>query len=202
MRSADLTAAARIRETAMRLFAGRGVAGVSVRDVAEAAGVSPSLVIHHYKSKEGLKAAVDERATAAVIEAVAELGEGGPVAEASASLAAKFAANLEAEPVLPAYIRRMLIDGGPAGDALFRMLFDATVEALDALEKAGVVRPSGDAPARGAFLLVADLAVIVMREQIANVLGADPLGGDGLTRWTTTAMELYGPGLFTPEAGA
>ena len=77
MRAADLTAAARIRETAMGLFAERGVAAVSVRDVAEAAGVSPSLVIHHYKSKEGLKAAVDERATAAVIDAVAELGEGG-----------------------------------------------------------------------------------------------------------------------------
>ena len=186
----------------MRLFAGRGVAAVSVRDVAEAAGVSPSLVIHHYKSKEGLKTAVDERATAAVIEAVAELGEGGPVAEASASLAATFAANLDAEPVLPAYIRRMLLDGGAAGEALFRMLFEATVQALDALEKAGVVRQSGDGPARAAFLLVADLAVIVMREQIAGVLGADPLGGDGLTRWTRSAMELYGPGLFAPEAGA
>ena len=178
MRSADLTAAARIREAALRLFAGRGVAAVSVRDVAEAAGVSPSLVIHHYKSKDGLKAAVDEWATAAVIDAVAALGEGGPVAEASASLAATFAANLDAEPVLPAYIRRMLVDGGPAGEALFRMLFDATVQTLDALEQAGVVRPSDDGPARAAFVMVADLAVIVMREHIARVLGVDPLSRD------------------------
>jgi AcrR family transcriptional regulator len=202
MRSADFTAAARIRETAMRLFAERGVAAVSVRDVAEAAGVSPSLVIHHYNSKQGLKAAVDERATTAVIEAVAGLADGGPVTEASASLAATFAANLEAEPVLPAYIRRMLVDGGPAGEALFRMLFDATVQTLDELERAGIVRASQDALARAAFLMVADLAVIVMREQIAGVLGVDPLGGDGLERWTRTVMELYGPGLFTPEADA
>src|SRR5262249_43199546 len=124
VRSADLTAAARIRETAMRLFAERGVAAVSVRDVAEAGGVSAALVLPHFKPRDGLKGAVDERATAAVMEAVAELGEGGPVAEASASLAAKFAENLHAEPVLPAYIRRMLVDGGPAGEALFRMLFD------------------------------------------------------------------------------
>ncbi len=185
----------------MRLFAGRGVAAVSVRDVAEAAGVSPSLVIHHYKSKEGLKAAVDERATAAVIEAVAVLGGGGPVAEASASLGGAFAANLEAEPVLPRLQpahadRRRAGRRGSFPDALRRDGAGAGRAGV------GVVRPSVDAPARAAFVLVVDLAVIVMREQIAGVLGGDPLGGDGLTRWTRTAMELYGPGLFTPEAGA
>jgi AcrR family transcriptional regulator len=63
----------------MRLFAERGAAAVSVRDVADAAGVSPSLVIHHYKTKDGLKGAVDERATATLIEVVAELADAGPV---------------------------------------------------------------------------------------------------------------------------
>ena len=37
--------------------------------------------------------------------------------------------------MLPAYIRRMLVDGGPAGEALFRTLFDATVQTVDALER-------------------------------------------------------------------
>ena len=186
----------------MGLFAERGVAAVSVRDVADAADVSPSLVIHHYKSKVGLKAAVDERATATLIEVVAELAEAGPVEAASASLAAKFAANLDAQPVLPAYIRRMLVDGGPAGAALFRSLFDASVQAVDALEKAGVVRPAVDGPARAAFLMVSDLAVIILREQLAGVLGVDPLSAEGVARWTKTVMQLYGPGLFTSEAGA
>ena len=68
--------------------------------------------------------------------------------------------------------------------------------------RAGVVRPSDDGPARAAFLMVNDLARDLLREQIAGVLGVDPLSGDGVARWTQTAMELYGPGLFTPEAGA
>ncbi len=186
----------------MRLFAEHGVAAVSVRDIAEAADVSPSLVIHHYKSKDGLKAAVDERAAATLVEVFAELADTRPPEAAAASLAAKFAANLDAEPVLPAYVRRLLVDGGPVSEALFRSLFDAAVQAVDALEKTGVVRPSDDGPARAALLMVSDLAVIILREQLTGVLGADPLSAEGVARWTKTAMELYGPSLFTSEAGA
>ena len=186
----------------MRLFAERGVAAVSVRDIAEAAGVSSSLVIHHYKSKEGLKAAVDERATEALIGVVAELADSGPLDAASESLAAKFAAKLDAEPVLPAYIRRILVDGGPVAGALFQTLFEGTIQTMDGLEQAGVVRPADDEPARAAFLMVSDLAVIILRAQIAGVLGIDPLSKDGVTRWTNTVMELYSQALFTPEAGA
>lgn len=46
----------------MRLFAERGAAGVTIRQIAAEARVSRSLVIHHYGSKDGLKAAVDRRA--------------------------------------------------------------------------------------------------------------------------------------------
>lgn len=198
----DLTAAARIREAAMRLFAERGVAAVSVRDIAKAAGVSSSLVIHHYKSKDGLKAAVDERAAAALVKVFGGPVDAGPPEAAAASLATRFAANVDAEPVLSAYVRRLLVDGGPVGEALFRTLFDAAVQAMDALEKAGVVRPADDGPARAALLMVSDLAVIILREQLTGVLGVDPLSAEGVARWTKTGMALYGPGLFTPEAGA
>ena len=202
MRSADITGAAKIREAAMRLFAESGVAAVSVRDIATAAGVSSSLVIHHYKSKEGLKAAVDEWATSALVEVLGGLADAGPLDAAAASLAAQFAASLDAEPVLPSYIRRMLVDGGASGEELFRTLYDGTVQVLDALETAGAVRPAEDKRARAAFLMVNDLAVIIMRDQIAGVLGVDPLSTDGVARWTKTVMELYGPGLFTPGGDA
>ncbi|HZD74525.1 MAG TPA: TetR/AcrR family transcriptional regulator [Actinomycetota bacterium] len=196
----DLTAAARIREAAMRLFAERGVAAVSVRDIAKAAGVSPSLITHHYKSKDGLKAAVDERVAATLGEVFGEPFDAGRPEAAAASLAARFAAKLDAEPVLPAYVRRLLVDGGPIGEGLFRSLFDAAVQAVDALEEAGVVGPSDDGPARAALLMVSDLAVIILREQLTGVLGVDPLSAEGVARWAKAAMELYGPGLFPSEA--
>ena len=59
MRSADLTAAARIRDAAIEQFAQHGFA-VGLRTIAEAAGVSAALVIHHFGSKEGLRKACDD----------------------------------------------------------------------------------------------------------------------------------------------
>ena len=62
MRSAsreDLTTRARIRDAAVDLFARDGFAHVTVRRIATEAGVSPALVIHHFGSKEGLRAACD-----------------------------------------------------------------------------------------------------------------------------------------------
>src|ERR1043166_4652894 len=55
----DLTAKANIRNAALRLFAERGHDAVTVREIAAAAGVSPALVVHHFGSKEGVRAAVD-----------------------------------------------------------------------------------------------------------------------------------------------
>src|SRR5690606_30504745 len=59
-RTPDLTAAARIREAAMRLFPEHGYEGTSIRVLAEEVGISPALVIHHFGSKEGLRRACDE----------------------------------------------------------------------------------------------------------------------------------------------
>ncbi|NUR49810.1 MAG: helix-turn-helix transcriptional regulator, partial [Hamadaea sp.] len=55
----DLTARARIRDAAIRLFADRGIAGASVRDIAQEAGVSSGLLRHHFGSKEALRDACD-----------------------------------------------------------------------------------------------------------------------------------------------
>ena len=59
MRSTDLTTAARIRDAAIELFGSHGFS-VGVRAIAQAAGVSPGLVIHHFGSKDGLRQACDD----------------------------------------------------------------------------------------------------------------------------------------------
>jgi AcrR family transcriptional regulator len=55
----DLTARARIRHAAIRLFADRGIDGTTVRDIAREAGVSPGLLRHHFGSKEALRQVCD-----------------------------------------------------------------------------------------------------------------------------------------------
>ena len=180
----------------MRLFALRGAADVSIREIAAAAGVSPSLVIHHYGSKEGLRDAVDKRAIALVDALVTELtaasGEGP-----SASLAAALSSELERDPLFPAYLRRLLIDGGKPAETLFRSLFEAVLSGFATLEAAGLVRPSSDVEVRAAFLLVNDLAIVLLRDQVHEVLGIDPLARSGMERWTAQVLDVYSRGVLT-----
>jgi TetR/AcrR family transcriptional regulator, regulator of cefoperazone and chloramphenicol sensitivity len=195
----DLKAAAVIREVAMRLFADRGAAAVTVREIAAAAGVSAGLVMHHYGSKDGLKDAVDRRAAAFFEEMLGELARIGEQG-GSASLAELFAARLEAQPVMVGYVRRLLLDGGEAADALFGKLFGSTMAGMRSLVQAGVVRPVQDEQTRTAFLLANDLSLVLLRRQITQVTGTDPLTREGLARWTAAVMDVYTGGIFAAPA--
>ena len=202
MRSADRTAAAIIRDTAMRLFAERGVTAVSIRDIAGEAGVSASLVIHHYRTKDGLQAAVDARAVEWTSDLLRGLTE-SPESLGGASIGAALSEAVRAEPALVGYLRRLLVDGGATAEPLFRALFEVTVAGLDDMQAAGIARPAADPAARAAFLLVNDLALILLRDQVAAVLGVDPFGRDGMARWSEAVLEVYTRGVFdVPREGA
>jgi len=197
----DLTARATIRNAALRLFADRGPDAVTVRDIAAQAGVSPALVLHHFGSKDGLRAEVDAfaaKAFDAILEAIpsddlAELLTGGA---AKGSLAEAFARGFPPGSPLPAYLRRLLLTNDPAGAALFGRWYAATRRLLDAMAEMGIARPSEDADVRAAFFLVNDLALILLRNQIAAAIGADPLTPDGMDRWAREASVVYAEGAF------
>src|SRR5512146_915535 len=176
----DLTARATIRNAALRLFADRGADAVTVREIAAQAGVSPALVVHHFGSKDGLRAEVDAfaaRAFDAIFEAMppdelVELLTGGA---AKGSLAEAFARGFAPGSPLPAYLRRLLLTNDPAGAALFGRWFATTRRLLDVMVEMGAARPSEDPAIRAAFFLVNDLALVLLRNQIAIAIGADPL---------------------------
>src|SRR3954464_15196123 len=118
----DLTAKASIRNAALRLFAERGPDAVTMREIAAAAGVSPALVVHHFGSKEGLRAAVDGYAAQAFDSLFAtdeqELAE-MLTGNSGVSVAEMFARAFPHGSALPAYLRRLLLVNDPAGAALF-----------------------------------------------------------------------------------
>ena len=190
----------------MRLFAQRGVAAVSVRAIAAAAGVSAPLVIHHFGSKAGLKSAVDEHAVA-VLRSMFDLADDPGVQRGEYGEATNvMAAILDREPALLPYLRRLLVDGGDPAEQLFRWLHEMTVAQLVALRERGLLRAGSDPEdsepedsadaVRAAFLLVNDLGVVLLREQIRAVVGHDPLAGAGLQRWSATVFDVYSRGLL------
>lgn len=60
----------RILEAALTVFSDVGFAGATMRAIADAAGVSPGLIHHHFKDKESLWNLVGERISAEFMEAV------------------------------------------------------------------------------------------------------------------------------------
>jgi len=202
----DRTARAIIRDEALRLFADRGPDGVSVRQIAAAAGVSPGLVLHHFGSKEGLRQAVDEHVLGLFDQMLAGMtGEhAGDLYDpaASGSVAEAVAKHLPADSPVPGYLRHLLLADGDAGRELFRRLFRLSAATLDALAAAGMATPGSDPAVRAAFLLSNDLAVLLLRDHLTEVLGIDPLSGPGMTRWAGEVLAIYGAGLLAAPPGA
>jgi AcrR family transcriptional regulator len=207
MRSApdDRTARAIIRDEALRLFAARGPDAVTIRQVAAAAGVSPGLVVHHFGSKEGLRETVDQHVLGTFEAMLAEMtrDDGARLYEPAAAgpLAEAVTAHLPPDSPAPAYLRRLLLDGGEAGRRLFRRIFELSKQTLSALADAGLAWSGQDPDVRAAFLMANDLAVLLLREHLTDVLGADPLTGEGMARWAREVLSIYAAGLLVPPRG-
>jgi len=195
----DLTGRAVIRNAALRLFAELGHDAVTMRQIAAAAGVSPSLVVHHFGSKEGLRAAVDAYAGRA-FDSLFAMDE-HDVADAVTgdgwmSVAEMFARAFPPGSPLPAYLRRLLLTNDPAGAALFGRWFNQTHQLLNSMTEIGATRPSEDPMVRAAFLLVNDLALLLLRNQVAAAIGVDPLTPEGMARWAKEVTAVYQQGAF------
>ncbi|KBZ63776.1 hypothetical protein K875_02488 [Mycobacterium [tuberculosis] TKK-01-0051] len=196
----DRTARARIRDEALRLFAERGPDAVTLRDIANAASVSPALLIRHYGSKDGLVEIVDNHVVATFEVLLTKMTEQTAVVglepTAVPSLLDGLATYLPPDSPIPAYLSRLLINGGSAGSALFDRLFRLSQTTLDAMVAVGTASRGADAAVRAAFLLVNDLAVLTLRPRLTEVLGVDPLSDEGMRRWAGEVFAIYRDGLI------
>lgn len=199
MRSAptDLTARARIRDAALARFAADGVERTSVRAIAADAGVSAPLVLHHFGSKEGLRAAVDAHVVARYREMKRETMADGGRTDPAWILAA-----LGESGPLVRYLARALSEATPEAAALYDEILEETLTVLALAEEQGYVRPSAHPRERAALLLTWGLAPLVLHEHLSRALGIDVLTTRGLARLARTQLEVYTHGLFTDERWA
>ncbi|ART70250.1 TetR family transcriptional regulator [Mycobacterium dioxanotrophicus] len=201
----DRTARARIRDEALRLFAERGADAVTMRDIAAAAGVSPALLIRHYGSKDGLVAAVDDHVVATLeallTEATSRPSDDALEPSAVPTLVDSLATHLPADSPIPAYLSRLLTAGGTVASAVFAQLYGISRTALDAMVAGGVADAGADPAVRAAVLMANDLAVLMLRPRLTEVLGVDPLEHDGMSRWAAEVFAIYRNGLRAGPEG-
>jgi len=192
MRSVDLTATAKIRDAAIDQF-GRHGFSVSVRAIAEAAGVSAALVIHHFGSKDGLRKACDKF----VAE---EIRSGKSEAMRSADPGTWFAAMAEIESYasMMAYLVRSMQSGGELADTLWRRMIDNAEGYLDEGVRAGTLKPSRDPKARARFLAMNNGGGFLLYLQMhENPTDLRAVLRDYARDMVLPALELYTEGLMT-----
>lgn len=129
----DLTAKARIRNTALDLYAKHGEDRISLRAIAAEAGVAVGLVQHHFKTKAGLRNAVDQLVVDYFANALAEVPE-------TASTAVRDDAvrdMLRANPTVVDYVRRALLQPDVADSHLIDVIVDLTQREVRAARKTG-----------------------------------------------------------------
>jgi hypothetical protein len=69
------------------------------------------------------------------------------------------------------------------------------------MAEAGLAARGADPAVRAAILMSNDLAVLLLREQLAGVLGADPLSDAGMARWGREMLAIYAAGLLAAPPG-
>jgi len=189
---ADLTARARIRDAAIRLFADEGFA-VSLRAIADAVGVSAGLVVHHFGSKQGLREVCD----AAVLEQIRTV-KAEAVSPERQSLLTYLASAQDFAPIL-GYAIRALQAGGPAAREFFEHFVTDAEQWLAAGVASGTIRPSRDPAARARYLAQQSLGGMLL--QVALQDSHDRYDFRAAVRDLTEtsalpALELYTEGLM------
>ncbi|MGO2049971.1 MAG: TetR family transcriptional regulator [Microbacterium sp.] len=197
MRSAseDLTARARIRDAAIAAFGRNGFDTVSMRTIADDAGVSAALIVHHFGDKQALRTACDDY----VVNVFTD--ENHELIDAPATDRIRTALNdLERYGPFIDYLGRMLVDGSPAADRLFDGILAGTRSMLDDQREAGLLMPMSDHEMTTLLIVLMGLGPVVMRAQIARALGQDHLSPAGLLRATLPTMELLTHGIYATDA--
>lgn len=175
---ADLTAKARIRNAAFELYASKGEASTTLREVAGRAGVTHGLVVHHFGNKEGLRRAVQERVVELLQGALTAVPNKGSAAEIGRARDASVAAMYAEHPAYPQYLRRDIVDLDSADPELLKLLADVTLTQVRELRASGVSKSSEPEHRQALAIIMRELGALVL-EPAARRLWSILTGGGG-----------------------
>jgi AcrR family transcriptional regulator len=179
------TTRARILVAARKLFAARGFRAVTVKAVADAAGVSPNLITRYFDGKDGLFLAASRT------EIAADRAAGGPVSEVGARLAAgvvhRWSAQTAEDPML--VLHRASGERPEAAEELSRFLDEQSLHRLQRYFEANGMS-SREAEDRAAAIDALILGVSTRRRVLRSDLGDLA----ALERWLAAAVQRLATG--------
>ncbi|AUH67950.1 MULTISPECIES: TetR/AcrR family transcriptional regulator [Gordonia] len=167
---ADLTAKAKIRNAALDLYAEHGEERVSMRAVAAAAGVTVGLVQHHFKTKDGLRRAVEELIVEYHRAAIASVPNDGTPAEVAAARDAAVRAMLNDNPVVVGYMRRVLLDPN-SPTTLLRQLTELARDEVSKMRDAGLASTRRSVAEQTVAMMVRNVGQLFLQPMVDAMWG-------------------------------
>jgi AcrR family transcriptional regulator len=172
----------RIRDAALKTFAGHGIEATSLRTIAKAAGVSVGLVQHHFHTKANLIQAVDDY----VMSSLAEL-LGGPLPPAQedpvADVADRVTSMMSEHVELIDYLSRVLVENTPTGVRVFDGLVEISSGYWAQLAEQGLTQPGLDPVFMVLSPLTLVLGTFVLRSHLSRHLPDALTTPTQLQRW-------------------
>ena len=172
----DLTAKAKIRNAALDMYAAHGEDRVSMRAVAAEAGVTVGLVQHHFKTKDGLRHAVEELIVDYHRTAIASAPSDGTPAEVAAARDAAVRDMLSANPAVVGYMRRVLLDAS-VEPSLLRQLTKLARDEVDKMREAGLASTKRGIAEQTVGMMVRNVGQLFLQPLVDSMWGqlaADP----------------------------
>lgn len=188
--------AERIRDAAIRRF-GKDGFSAGLRAVAADAGVTAGLVMHYFRSKEGLRKACDEYVLDVIRSEKMKAATGAVNGVARLTQVEEFAPYT-------LYALRSMQAGGELGTAFVDQMAKDAEEYLEAGVRAGIIKPSLDPAGRARYLTYQGMGAMLLWVSLRQgSLEIDDFR-DELRRishdTTLPALELFTDGLFVDRS--
>jgi TetR/AcrR family transcriptional regulator, regulator of cefoperazone and chloramphenicol sensitivity len=195
-----VSGADRLRDAALVLFGQLGYSATTVRAIAERAGVTPGLVVHHYGTKENLRAAVDRYVLESISSAFVDLIDIEPTDDHMAIRLQGFQILFQRHPHMGRYLRRALLESSEASMVLFDQLMVVSNALFEPLRAAGLTRPTDDPDTQLLLAMLSGLMPALLPRHIERHLGISLRSDAGVRRWAKAEYEFMSHGvLVAPE---
>ena len=180
----------------MEHFARDGFQKTNLRAIAASAGVSAALVIHHYGSKEKLRAVCDVY----VLNMLVRRSRDDAQPAGMADVLREFLDDPDEYRQHVQYMARAIEEDAESARTFVTAMVDEAEAIVRAGAEDGTMRPTKDPRALAVLNVLISLATLTMPPPLARALGAERFGPDVLQRMTVPTLELYTHGLYTDDS--
>jgi AcrR family transcriptional regulator len=181
----DLSTRARIRDAAMVEFGDKGFKGATMKTIAAAAGVSVGLVQHHFGTKDGLRAACEERVLD-LVRFKTDAVEAGSITDPQV-----LSTLMAMGPRVQRYVGRALVEDSPG---IREMVDDVMSLGERFLSNHWPVRfPPGTQRTRdaAAVMTAINTSTMMMQSHLARRMLVEPFSEDVLTRIGSATFDVW-----------